>query len=108
MPTTPRSPMRATRKAPASSPCWSRPPPTIPRRSPTAWKVLGQWQKPFLTAFSDSDPVTRGADRYFQKVIPGTQGQDHVTIENGGHFLQEDQGEALAEVVVGFLTHVNS
>lgn len=68
-----------------------------------AWKVLSQWQKPFLTAFSDSDPVTQGADRYFQKMIPGAQGQDHVTIEQGGHFLQEDQGEALADVVVQFL-----
>ncbi|SFR63738.1 haloalkane dehalogenase [Marinobacter daqiaonensis] len=68
-----------------------------------AWKVLGQWQKPFLTAFSDSDPVTRGADRFLQKAIPGAQGQDHVTIEQGGHFLQEDQGETLAEVVVRFL-----
>lgn len=68
-----------------------------------AWKVLNQWRKPFLTAFSDSDPVTRGADRYFQKAIPGAQGQDHVTIKQGGHFLQEDQGETLAEVVVSFL-----
>ena len=68
-----------------------------------AWKVLSQWQKPFLTAFSDSDPVTQGADRYFQKMIPGAKGQDHVTIEQGGHFLQEDQGEVLADVVVQFL-----
>lgn len=69
-----------------------------------AWAVLSQWQKPFLTAFSDSDPVTRGVDTYFQKFIPGARGLDHVTIRNGGHFLQEDQGEALAEVVVRFLT----
>lgn len=69
-----------------------------------AWDVLIQWQKPFLTAFSDSDPVTNGADTYFQKFIPGAQGRDHVTISNGGHFLQEDQGEALAEVVVRFLS----
>lgn len=72
-----------------------------PNRS--AWKVLSQWQKPFLTAFSDSDPVTKGADRYFQKFVPGARGLDHVTIRNGGHFLQEDQGEVLAEVVVRFL-----
>ncbi|MFO7552668.1 MAG: haloalkane dehalogenase [Haliea sp.] len=68
-----------------------------------AWEVLRQWQKPFLTAFSDSDPVTAGVDSYFQKFIPGARGLDHVTINNGGHFLQEDQGEALAEVVVRFL-----
>ncbi|MDO8862759.1 haloalkane dehalogenase [Haliea sp. E1-2-M8] len=68
-----------------------------------AWEVLSQWQKPFLTAFSDSDPVTAGVDTYFQKFIPGARGLDHVTIEKGGHFLQEDQGEALAAVVVRFL-----
>ena len=59
--------------------------------------------RPFLTVFSDSDPVTSGAEKYFQKFIPGAQGLDHVTIKNGGHFLQEDQGEALAEAVVRFL-----
>ncbi len=68
-----------------------------------AWEVLKQWQKPFLTAFSDSDPVTRGGEKAFQKLIPGAQGQAHTTIKNGGHFLQEDQGEALADVVVDFI-----
>ena len=68
-----------------------------------AWEVLKQWQKPFLTAFSDSDPVTAGGEKVFQKLVPGAQGQPHTTIKNGGHFLQEDQGEALAEVVIGFI-----
>jgi len=68
-----------------------------------AWKVLGAWDKPFLTAFSDSDPITAGADKLMQKLIPGCKGQAHTTIKNGGHFLQEDQGETLAEVVVGFI-----
>jgi haloalkane dehalogenase len=68
-----------------------------------AWEVLKQWQKPFLTAFSDSDPVTAGGDQRFQALIPGCQDQAHTTIENGGHFLQEDQGERLAEVVNAFI-----
>ena len=68
-----------------------------------AWTILGQWKKPFLTAFSDSDPITAGGDKVMQKLIPGCQGQAHTTIENGGHFLQEDQGEALADVVVSFI-----
>ena len=68
-----------------------------------AWEVLKEWQKPFLTAFSDKDPITRGGDKVLQKLIPGAQGQEHVTIDDGGHFLQEDQGEKLAEVVVGFI-----
>jgi haloalkane dehalogenase len=69
----------------------------------SAWKVLSQWQKPFLTAFSDSDPITAGGDKLMQKLIPGTKGQKHTTIVSAGHFLQEDKGEALAEIVVQFI-----
>jgi len=68
-----------------------------------AWEVLKRWQKPFLTAFSDSDPITRGGDRAFQSMVPGTQGQPHTIITGAGHFLQEDKGEELARVVVDFL-----
>ena len=62
-----------------------------------------KWDKPFLTAFSDADPITAGGDKVMQKLIPGTQGQAHTTIVNGGHFLQEDQGQALAAVVNMFI-----
>jgi len=68
-----------------------------------AWEVLRRWQKPFLTAFSDADPVTRGGDTIFQQEVPGAQGQPHTTITGAGHFLQEDKGEDLARVVVDFL-----
>ena len=69
-----------------------------------AWDVLRRWTKPFLTAFSDSDPVTRGADRLLQSQIPGAKDQPHTTIIGGGHFLQEDKGEELARVVVDFIS----
>jgi haloalkane dehalogenase len=68
-----------------------------------AWEIFTRWQKPFLTAFSDSDPVTRGADQLFQKLIPGAKGQPHTTIVGAGHFLQEDKGPELAQVVVDFI-----
>jgi len=68
-----------------------------------AWKVLASMSKPFLTAFSDQDPITAGGDQSFQKMIPGCAGQQHVTIKNGGHFLQEDKGEELADVVIEFI-----
>ena len=68
-----------------------------------AWQVLMRWEKPFLTAFSDSDAITRGADRVFQKLVPGTKGQPHTIIAGAGHFLQEDKGEELAQVVVDFM-----
>ena len=68
-----------------------------------AWKVLEQWRKPFLCAFSDGDPITGGLDKIFLERVPGTKGQPHTTIRGGGHFLQEDKGEELAEVVVSFM-----
>ena len=68
-----------------------------------AWEVLGRWTKPFLTAFSDRDPITHGGDRFLQSNIPGCSGQPHTTIEGGGHFLQEDRGEELARVVAAFV-----
>jgi haloalkane dehalogenase len=68
-----------------------------------AWETLRKWDKPFLCAFSDGDPITRGADRRFQEMVPGTKGQPHTTIAGGGHFLQEDKSEELAKVVVDFV-----
>jgi haloalkane dehalogenase len=68
------------------------------------WAAPEKWEKPFLTAFSDEDPVTRGGERVLQSRIPGTRGQPHTTIEGAGHFLQEDKGEELARVVVDFIS----
>jgi haloalkane dehalogenase len=68
-----------------------------------AWEVLDRWEKPFLCAFSDGDPITRGAEKAFQARVPGTKSQPHTTIAGGGHFLQEDKGEELAGVIVGWL-----
>lgn len=66
-----------------------------------AWnQVLSKWEKPFVTCFSDKDPVTRGGDRLFQSRVPGTKGQPHRTIKDGGHFLQEDQPEELAKLIL--------
>lgn len=68
-----------------------------------AWERLKQYNAPFMTAFGDSDPVTAGGDRIFQKLIPGCQGIEHVTIKGGGHFIQEDKGEELAELLKQFI-----
>jgi len=68
-----------------------------------AWSVLEQFDKPFLTAFSDGDPITAGAHRSLQERIPGARGREHVTIGGGGHFLQEDRGPELAAAVVAFV-----
>jgi haloalkane dehalogenase len=65
-----------------------------------AWEVLKAFEKPFVCAFGDSDPITRGGDRVLCKLIPGAEGQPHVTIDGAAHFSQEDAGERLAQVVV--------
>ena len=68
-----------------------------------AWQELRQWEKPFLTLFSDQDPITKGGDDIFQKQVPGTKGQAHHTIKNAGHFLQEEKGEELAQHTINFI-----
>jgi haloalkane dehalogenase len=68
-----------------------------------AWRCLRRFERPLLTAFSDSDPITRGAERTLQSLVPGAAGQPHVTVARAGHFLQEDAGEELAAIVNGFI-----
>jgi haloalkane dehalogenase len=68
-----------------------------------AWEVLRKFEKPFLTAFSDGDPITRGGEKVFQNLVPGAKGQPHTIVQGGGHFLQEDRGEELARVIVEFM-----
>jgi haloalkane dehalogenase len=68
-----------------------------------AWKVFDAWTKPFLTAFSNRDAITRGGEGLFQRRVPGAKDREHVTIEGAGHFLQEDEGEQLAEVIAKFI-----
>lgn len=68
-----------------------------------AWKVLENFRKPFLTAFSDSDPVTKGGEQIFQQRVPGTKGQKHVTITGAGHFLQEDKPDEIADLLHEFI-----
>lgn len=68
-----------------------------------AWEVLRSWTKPFLTSFTDGDPVTAGGFKPFEREVPGAQGQKHTIIEGGGHFLQEDKGEEFAAIVNAFI-----
>jgi haloalkane dehalogenase len=63
-----------------------------------AWAVLETFDKPFLTAFSDGDPVTKGGEAVFQARVPGTKGQPHVTLK-GGHMVQEDSPEDIVELI---------
>lgn len=76
--------------------------PAIPANR-KAWEILATFDKPFLTSFSDKDPVTAGGYKRFQEEIAGAQGQKHKTIEGAGHFLQEDAGPEFAANVIEFM-----
>lgn len=67
-----------------------------------AWASLSASTVPFLCAFSDSDPITRGGDVWMREKIPGAANQPHTTIADAGHFLQEDQPERFAGVIATF------
>lgn len=79
--------------------------PTDPETSANraAWAALGQWHKPFLVAFSDSDPITAAMAPILARHVPGAAGLDHPVIERAGHFVQQDAGPQLAEHVVRFI-----
>lgn len=66
-----------------------------------AWDKLKSWNKPFLTIFGDNDNIMIGAEKTLQKVIPGAKGQNHKIL-NAGHFIQEEKGEQLAELIIEF------
>jgi haloalkane dehalogenase len=68
-----------------------------------AWASLRTFERPFVCAFSDADPITKGGDAPFRAKVPGAADQAHTTIEGGGHFLQEDRGPELARVLVDFI-----
>jgi haloalkane dehalogenase len=93
------------RQFPMLVPC--RPDDPASEANRRAWEVLRQFDKPFLCAFSDRDPITRGADQLFLDTVPGALGQNHTTITGAGHFLQEDKGHDLASAVIDFV-HLNT
>lgn len=65
-----------------------------------AWEVLRRWDKPFLVAFADSDPITGPMAPVLTKLVPGAR---RATVADAGHFLQEDAGERLGELIAEFV-----
>ncbi|WP_254838020.1 haloalkane dehalogenase [Natronomonas marina] len=64
---------------------------------------LREWEKPFFVLFSDSDPMTEQYRDLFRELVPTADDEPDVWIEDAGHFLQEDAGEACAEQIVEFV-----
>jgi haloalkane dehalogenase len=71
-----------------------------------AWHALHDWQRPFLVAFSDHDPITGPMASAFARLVPGAAGRAHPVIDGAGHFLQEDAPERLGREVVAFLNEI--
>jgi haloalkane dehalogenase len=68
-----------------------------------AWQRLAAWDKPFLVAFSDRDPITGAMAPVLRRAVPGAAGTGHPVIEGAGHFLQEDAGERLGTIIADFI-----
>ena len=66
-----------------------------------AWRRLSTWDKPFLVAFSDSDPITSAMAPVLRSVVPGAES---VTLAGAGHFVQEDAGDELGTAIAAFVT----
>ena len=77
-------------------------PATEPNRR--AWQRLREWQKPFLVAFSDGDPITASMAPILKRVVPGAAGRTHPVVAGAGHFLQEDAGEEIGGVIADWLS----
>ena len=65
-----------------------------------AWVRLAAWDKPFLVAFSDRDPITGAMAPILERTVPGAV---RTVIDGAGHFLQEDAGERLGAAIVDFI-----
>jgi haloalkane dehalogenase len=68
-----------------------------------AWEFFKSFDKPFLCAFADNDPVTRGGETQFLEQVPGTKGLPHTTIKGGGHFVQEGAPDQVAQVIIDLI-----
>ena len=68
-----------------------------------AWEFFDTFGKPFLCAFTDDDPVTKGSDKEFRERVPGAKNEPHTTLRGGGHFVQETRPKEISEVIIDFI-----
>jgi haloalkane dehalogenase len=91
----------AVRAMPELVPTYPQDPASEANRA--AWRRLSAWDKPFLVAFSDRDPITGSMAPVLERAVPGAAGIEHPVLTGAGHFLQEDEGERLGAVIAEFV-----
>ena len=72
----------------------------------SAWEGLRAFEKPFLTIWAANDPGQLGrpeTQALLIDQIPGAAGQPHIRIPEASHFLQDDQGEQIARLMIEFI-----
>ena len=109
------TPLARAYDAPFPDPSFKMGPRAMPSQVPTlptspsleaqrqAWAFFETFDKPFLCAFADDDPVTRGGEAQFRERVPGAKGLPHTTIKGGGHFVQENAPEQVAQVIIDLI-----
>ena len=109
------SPLAKAYDAPFPDPSYKMGPRAMPSQVPTlptspslaqqgkAWEFFDAFDKPFLCAFADNDPVTAGSQAEFLRRVPGTRGLPHTTIKGGGHFVQERAPEQVSNVIIDLI-----
>ena len=83
---------QGVRQFPNLVPATLRTPSAEPNKE--AWNILRQWEKPFLCAFSDKDPIFAGVENSFLKLVPGCKDMPR-NYRKCRTFFTEDQPEAM-------------
>ncbi len=67
---------------------------------------LMTYEEPFLTIFGGNDPGLAGggdAQEWMNTAIPGAAGRPHYRFRDASHFLQDDKGPEIAEMINRFI-----
>jgi haloalkane dehalogenase len=64
---------------------------------------LAEWTRPAFILFAPEDPILGGAQTFFRSLLPTAPDQPTVTIDDAGHFLQEEQGPEIARHTLAFI-----
>jgi haloalkane dehalogenase len=78
----------------------------LPGITQVAWEGLTAYEKPLLTIWGNNDGGNLGRPETQQMLldsIPGTQEWNHIRLPDASHFLQDDQGEEIAQRVNEFI-----